>query len=215
MTQFKDRRDAGKSLSKGLMRYASREDVMILGLPRGGVPVAFEISRALDCPMDVFIVRKLGHPQQEELALGAIASGGVRVLNEHIVESPAIDEKIITEVTARERKELQRRERLYRGENPWPGLEGKTIILVDDGIATGATMKAAVAALRKQNVSKTIVAVPAAPPEICEELEELVDEMVCLIKPSPFLAVGQWYGDFSQTSDREVKNFLEKASLPR
>jgi putative phosphoribosyl transferase len=207
-TPFGSRREAGRELATKLMTYSDRGDVLVLALPRGGVPVAYEVARALRAPLDVFLVRKLGVPGDEELAMGAIATGGVRVLNEDV--TMYIDEAVIDAVVSREQIELKRRERLYRGERPAPGVKGLTVILVDDGLATGSTMHAAVVALREMRPLKIIVAVPVAPPQSCEEFRSEVDEVVCAMTPEPFMAVGRWYADFSQTSDQEVRELLEK-----
>lgn len=210
---FEDRYDAGRQLAKQLEKYADRSDVIVLGLPRGGVPVAYEIARHLHGPLDVFIVRKLGVPGFEELAVGAIASGGVRVLNEDVVRLLPNAEKVIEEATAREQIELDRRERLYRENRPPPELSGRTVILVDDGLATGATMRAAVSALRQRGVAKIVVAVPVGAPETCREFEKEVEETICAICPDYFQAVGQFYNDFSQTTDDEVRELLRRAQL--
>ena len=212
MALFTDRRDAGRTLAKQLSAYAGRPDVLVLALPRGGVPVAYEVARALDAPLDVFIVRKLGLPGHEELAIGAIASGGVRVLNEDIVRGLRIPDSVIDAVAQRELRELERRERAYRGDRPAPEAHGRTVILIDDGLATGASMRAAVAALRAQNPAEIIVAVPTAAPETCAALEPEVDKVVCATTPEPFYGVGRWYEDFSQTSDEEVRALLEEAN---
>jgi predicted phosphoribosyltransferase len=210
MARFANRSEAGKEVATKLMKYANRGDVLILALPRGGVPVAYEVARALRAPLDVFLVRKLGVPGHEELAMGAIASGGVRVLNDEV--AIYFDEAAIDAVAAREEEELKRRERLYRGDQPAPDVRGRTVILVDDGLATGSTMRAAAAALRKLQPAKIIVAVPVAAPETCDEFRSEVDEVVCAVTPEPFMAVGLWYEDFSQTSDEEVRELLEKAA---
>ncbi len=209
---FRDRKDAGQQLAKVLSAYAGREEVIVLALPRGGVPVAFEVATHLGVPLDVFVVRKLGVPGHEELAMGAIASGGVRILNEDVVEFLPDAELIVDAVTAIEVEELERRERNYRGGRPAPTLRGRTAILIDDGLATGATMRAAVAALRQQETGKIIVAVPVGAPSTCRELAREVDEHICLIAPESFSGVGQYYEDFSQTSDEEVREFLSKAA---
>jgi erythromycin esterase-like protein/predicted phosphoribosyltransferase len=201
---FRDRREAGRRLAEKLAAYANRPDVLVLALPRGGVPVGYEVARALSAPLDVFIVRKLGVPGYEELAMGAVATGGVRVLNDQLVERLGIPESLIDAVAARERQELARRERLYRGNRPPPDVRGRTVILVDDGLATGATMYAAIEALRQQNPARIVVAVPTASPETCEEMKTKADEVICAITPEPFHAVGRWYRDFSQTTDEEV-----------
>jgi putative phosphoribosyl transferase len=209
---YEDRREAGRKLAQKLARYADRPNVIVLGLPRGGVPVAFEVARALDAPLDIFLVRKLGVPGHSELAMGAIASGGVRVLNEEVVRSLAISRQVIERVAAREQRELQRRERTYRGDEPAPDVRNHTAILVDDGLATGASMKAAVDALRTRDPARIVVAVPVAPPETCAEFKDDVDEIVCAATPRPFFGVGAWYRDFSQTTDAEVKEFLRRAN---
>jgi len=210
--RFRDRADAGGLLAERLSHYAGRDDVLVLGLPRGGVPVAAEVARALGAPLDVFLVRKLGLPGQEELAMGAIASGGARVLNEELVETLGIPEALIDAVAAREEEELRRRERLYRGERTPPEVEGKTVILVDDGLATGSSMRAAVAALRRRRPARIVVAVPTAPVSTCEELRPEVDELVCARTPQPFYAVGIWYENFNQTTDEEVRRLLAEAT---
>jgi putative phosphoribosyl transferase len=184
----------------------------VLALPRGGVPVAFEVAQALNAPLDVLVVRKLGVPGQKELAMGAIASNGVQVLNEDIVRSLRISEAAINRVMAKEQQELERREYLYRGDRPTPKLHGRTVILVDDGFATGATMRAAVVALQQHKPAKVIVAVPVAASETCKDFEAKVDEVVCLATPSPFYSVGLWYEDFPQTTDEEVRDLLQKAA---
>lgn len=209
---YEDRREAGQKLAQKLVRYADRPDVIVLGLPRGGVPVAFEVARALNAPLDIFLVRKLGVPGHSELAMGAIASGGVRVLNEDVVRSLAISGQVIERVAAREQWELQRRERAYRGDKPAPDVRNRTVILIDDGLATGASMKAAVDALRTMGPARIVVAVPVAPPETCAEFKDDVDEIVCAATPRPFFGVGAWYRDFSQTTDAEVKEFLRRAN---
>jgi putative phosphoribosyl transferase len=212
MGLFKDRRDAGRKLAQELLAYAGRSDVIVLALPRGGVPVAYEVARALSVPLDIFIVRKLGLPGHEELAIGAIASGGVRVLNDDIVQALKIPQTMIETVTRRELQELERRERAYRGERPGPEVQGRTVILIDDGLATGASMRAAVAALRLQNPARIVVAVPTAALETCKAFRPEVDEMVCAMTPEPFYGVGRWYEDFSQTTDEEVRALLEEAT---
>src|SRR5436190_4682670 len=212
---YNDRIEAGKHLAAQLAKYANRDDVMVLALPRGGVPVAFEVATALRAPLDIFLVRKLGVPGHEELAMGAIASGGVRVLNEDVVDYLGIPGYVIDAVAANESLELQRREREYRGDRPPPDVRGKTVILIDDGLATGSTMRAAAAALRKQNPSRIVVAVPVAPAETCEEFRKEVDEVVCAATPEPFQGVGLWYDNFSQTSDEEVRQLLNRANPER
>ena len=208
---FANRREAGRILASLLMKYADRDDVLVLALPRGGVPVGFEVAQALRAPLDVFIVRKLGVPGHDELAMGAIATGGVRVLNDDVVMSLELEPEVIDTVAAREEKELARRERLYRGARPAPDVHGRTVILVDDGLATGSTMRAAVAALRKQRLARIVVAVPVAAPETCEEFTTEVDEVVCAATPRMFNGVGRWYEDFSQTTDEEVHELLAQA----
>jgi len=207
---FRDRREAGRLLAEKLAAYANRPDVLVLTLPRGGVPVAYEVARGLGTPLDVFVVRKLGVPGYEELAMGAIATGGVRVLNDQLVERLGIGEQTIEAIAARERQELERRERLYRGDRPPPDVRGRTVILVDDGLATGATMHAAIEALWQQNPAHIVVAVPTASPEACEEMKEKADDVICAITPEPFYAVGRWYQDFSQTADEEVGILLAR-----
>lgn len=205
---FRDRTEAGLSLATQLTKYADRPGVLVLGLPRGGVPVAAEIAKALHAPLDVFLVRKLGLPGHEELAMGAIASGGVRVLNEDLVHRLAIPDSVVDAVAADEEQELERRQRAYRGNLRPTGVRGKTVILVDDGLATGATMRAAVAALRRRRPARIVVAVPVGAVETCTELQEEADEVVCVQTPEPFHAVGLWYQDFSQTTDDEVRALL-------
>ena len=213
-TAFRDRTEAGQRLAERLVAYAGRPDVLVLALPRGGVPVASEVARALGVPLDVFVVRKLGVPGHEELAMGAIASGGVCVLNDDVVQALNIPERVIEAVAARERRELGRRERAYRGGRPAPEVRGRTVILVDDGLATGSTMRAAVAALRRRGPARIIVAVPTAAPSTCEEFRHEADECVCDITPDPFYAVGLWYEDFSPTTDDEVRDLLERSVAP-
>jgi predicted phosphoribosyltransferase len=211
---FRDRRNAGRHLAAALSAYANRPDVIVLALPRGGVPVAYEVARALNAPLDVFLVRKLGVPGHEELAMGAIATGGVRVLNERLIREAGIPASVVEAVAAAEARELARREREYRGDRPPPDVRGKTAILVDDGLATGASMHAAVQALRLLEPRRIVVAVPIAAPETCEALRAEVDEVVCAVTPEPFYAVGLWYQDFSQTSDEEVRELLARAQHP-
>jgi erythromycin esterase-like protein/predicted phosphoribosyltransferase len=211
---IRDRRDAGRLLAEKLAAYANRPDALVLALPRGGVPVAYEVARALGAPLDVFVVRKLGVPGYEELAMGAVATGGVRVLNDQLVERLGIPEQMIDAVAARELQELARRERRYRGGRPPPDVRGRTVILVDDGLATGATMHAAIEALRQQKPTRIVVAVPTASPEICEEMNTKADDVICAITPEPFQAVGRWYQDFSQTTDEEVEALLSQRNVP-
>jgi putative phosphoribosyl transferase len=212
---FRDRYDAGRQLAGKLAHYAGRSDVLVLALPRGGVPVAYEVARALGAPLDVFLVRKLGVPGHRELAMGAIATGGVRLLNEEVVRGHRIPPEVIDRVAAAEREELERRELDYRGDRPAPEVRGKTAILIDDGLATGASMRAAVAALRQMRPARTVVAVPVAAPSTCEEFHDEVDEVICARTPEPFYAVGLWYDDFSQTSDEEVRHLLGRAKRER
>ena len=208
---FRDRTDAGKYLAAQLESYKDRDDVLLLALPRGGVPVAFEVARGLRAPLDIFLVRKLGVPGHEELAMGAIATGGMRVLNNDVVEYLQIPNEVIEAVANREIEELKRRERAYRGDRPEPDVQDKTVILVDDGLATGSTMRAAAAALRQQKPAKIVVAVPVSAPQTCNEYRMGVDEIICAATPEPFYGVGQWYLDFSQTTDEEVRDLLERA----
>jgi putative phosphoribosyl transferase len=209
--RFRDRFEAGRVLATKLSKYASRDDVLVLGLPRGGVPVAFEVARALGAPLDVFIVRKLGLPFHEELAMGAIASGGVRVIDHSLVRQFGISDADIAEVTATEQSELERRERQYRGDRRFPDVTERTVILVDDGLATGSSMRVAVAALRQEKPVQIVVAVPIAPPDTCAMLRREAEEVVCAMTPEPFFAVGLWYEDFSQTTDEEVHDLLDRA----
>jgi len=211
-TRFRDRHEAGRRLADKLVAYAKRPDVLVLALPRGGVPVAYEVARALQAPLDVFLVRKLGVPGYEELAMGAVATGGVRVLNDDIVSGLRIPDYVVDAVTTWEQQELARREQLYRGDRPAPDVRGRTVILVDDGLATGATMHAAIAALRRQQPARIVVAVPTAPPEMCEALRAEVDDVICAITPQPFQSVGLWYEDFSPTTDEEVRELLARAA---
>ena len=209
--RFRDRREAGRLLAAQLGAYAKRPDVLVLALPRGGVPVAAEVASALGAPLDVFVVRKLGVPGHEEYALGAIATGGVRVLNEEVVQALRIPDRVIDALAAREQEELARRERVYRGHRPPLDVRGRTVILVDDGLATGATMHAAIRALRQQQPARIVVAVPTASPETCAELKTEVDDIICATTPDPFYAVGLWYEDFSQTTDEEVRELLARS----
>ena len=208
---FANRAEAGRRLVEKLTAYRDRTDAIVLGLPRGGVPVAYEVAQQLGLPLDVFVVRKLGVPGYEELAMGAIASGNVSVLNEDVLRTLPNSEAILEMVTASEKIELQRRETRYRQDRSAPDLRGRVVILVDDGLATGATMRAAAAALRKQGVARIVVAVPVGAPETCQELDSEVDEMICAIRPAFFHGVSQFYEDFSQTTDEEVRELLAKA----
>jgi len=209
---FRNRKQAGQRLAKKLYNYADQLDVLVLALARGGVPVGYEVASALHVPLDVFTVRKLGTPGQEELAMGAIAPGGVRVINHEVVRSMMISEVTIEEVVARELAELERREKAYRGERPRPEIKGKTIIIVDDGLATGASMRAAVYAIRKQLPKKIIVAVPVGAESTCASFNDIADEIICLETPAPFYGVGAWYDDFSQPTDEEVRTLIDRAN---
>ncbi|GAA0840179.1 phosphoribosyltransferase [Marinobacter szutsaonensis] len=206
-----DRVSAGQTLAKAMENYRDRQDLLVLALPRGGVPVAYELAEALHAPMDLMLVRKLGTPGQRELAMGAIASGGIRVLNDDLVSYLHISEQTLEQVVAMEQKELERREQAYRGDRPRPEIEGKCVILVDDGIATGATMRVAIKALRGQQPKELVVAVPVAPADTIETLRNEADDVVCLATPEPFTAIGLWYVDFGQVSDEEVTKQLAKA----
>jgi predicted phosphoribosyltransferase len=210
--RFASRRKAGVELAGKLAEYAGRADVVVLALPRGGVPVAYEVARALNVALDIFLVRKLGVPGYEELAMGAIASGGVRVLNREITETIGISHDVIDAVARREQQELERRERLYRGDAPAPRVHGRTVILVDDGLATGSTMRAAALAIRQMGPARLVIAVPVGAQATCDEFRADVDEVVCAATPEPFIAVGAWYADFSQTSDDEVRELLHRAA---
>src|SRR5437773_8137299 len=212
---FSNRAEAGRQLAEKLDKYAGSKDVIVLGLPRGGVPVAYEVAKRLRAPLDVFIVRKLGVPGFEELAAGAIASGGVRVLNEEVMRAIPYADEAIEAVTVRETAELERREQIYREGRPSPELRDRIVILVDDGLATGATMRAAVKALRQRGAAKIVVAVPVGPPDTCREIEQEADETICLSTPVFFQAVGQYYEDFSQTSDEDVRELLSSAAQER
>lgn len=209
--QFRDRREAGQVLAQRLSNYSQRPGIVVLALPRGGVPVGHEVAWALQAPLDVFVVRKLGVPGQEELAMGAIASGGVRVLNGNVVEGLGISDAAIESVATRELRELERRENLYRGERPAPEIQGRVLILVDDGIATGSTMRAAVMALRQLEPARIVVAAPVVALSTARELRKEVDELVTVMTPASFTAVGQWYEDFSQTTDEEVRELLARS----
>ncbi len=216
--RYRDRSEAGRRLAAHLRHLAGRPDVVVLALPRGGVPVGYEVAEELGAPLDVFLVRKLGVPGHEELAMGAIASGDVRVVNEEVVRMAGIDERTLAAVAAEEQRELERRERLYRGDRPLLDVTGKTVVLVDDGLATGSTMRAAVIALRQQAPARIIVAVPVAAAETCDELISMmdgVDEVVCGMTPEPFHAVGLWYEEFGQTTDEEVQELLARSASHR
>ncbi len=209
---FKDRRDAGAELARSLTAYANDPTVIVLGLPRGGVPVAFEVARALRAPLDVFVVRKLGVPGHRELAMGAIASGGVRVLNQDVIDSLRIPPAVVDSAAAGEQLELQRQEHEYRGDVPFPALASRTVIVVDDGLATGSTMRAAVRAIRQSRPAKTVVAVPVGAAETCRSLKTESDEVICAQTPPGFRAVSLWYEEFSQTTDQEVRDLLQAAA---
>jgi len=208
--RFHDRHEAGRRLAGELRAYAGRDDVIVVALPRGGVPVGYEVAHALGLPLEVMQVRKLGVPGHEELAMGAIASGGVRIVSENVVEALGIPERVIATVAAAEAQELERRERVYREGRLFPEMRGRTVILVDDGLATGSTMRAAAAALRSLGAARLVAAVPVAPKESCDAMREVVDEVVCASVPERFQAVGEWYDDFSQISDQEVSELLRR-----
>jgi predicted phosphoribosyltransferase len=209
---FADRADAGRVLARKLMAYANRDDVIVLALPRGGVPVAFEVAAALGAPLDVFLVRKLGAPGQEELAMGAIASGDVVVVNDEVINALKIPSEALEAKIVSERAELARRESIYRGDRPPLYVKERTVILVDDGLATGSTMRAAVAALRRQQPARIVVAVPIGAASTCAEIGAIADECICAVTPEPFRAVGLWYDDFAQTDDRQVSDLLACAA---
>lgn len=209
---FRDRVDAGQRLARHLAAYAARPDTLVLALPRGGVPVGYEVARVLELPLDVFLVRKLGVPGHEELALGAVATGGVRVLNPEVTRHLRLADRVIARVTERELQELERQHQAYRGQRTFPALSGQTVILVDDGLATGSSMRAAAAAVRQQAPARVVVAVPVAAAETCAALGSHVDEVACAISPEPFHAVGLWYEDFAQTTDDEVRDLLRRSA---
>lgn len=208
---FRDRHEAGERLAARLVQYRNRPDVLVMAIPRGGVPVGYEVAKALAAPLDVIVVRKLGLPAQPELAMGAIASGGVRVLSPEVVRALRIPDRIIDTVAARERVELERRERMYRGERPGEDPTGQTVILVDDGLATGSSMQAAIAALRARRAASIVVAVPVGPPSTCEEITRLADGFVCPNQAAFFVAVGEWYENFAQTTDEEVRQLVDSS----
>jgi putative phosphoribosyl transferase len=210
--RFRDRVEAGRRLAQRLSEYAGRDDVIVLGLPRGGVPVAAEVAKALDAPLDVFLVRKVGLPGYEELAMGAVASGGVLVLDEGLIGRLGVSQEQLERAIRAELQELERREQAYRGGQEPLDLEGKTVILVDDGLATGASMRAGAEAVRRLNPARVVIAVPVAAEETCDQFRDVVDEVVCAVTPRPFNAVGLWYQDFSQTSDDEVRGLLAEAA---
>jgi len=211
MSRFRDRTDAGRRLASALVAYAHDPTLLVLALPRGGVPVAFEVARALHAPLDVLLVRKLGLPANEEYAMGAIASGGLVVLDRSVKERFGVSDAQISQSIERERRELERREQLYRGNRALPEIAERTVILVDDGLATGATMFAAIAALREKHPKRIVVAVPIGPPETCEAMRARADDVVCADTADPFMAIGIWYDDFSQTTDDEVRDLLDRA----
>lgn len=206
---FQNRVDAGRHLAVELHAYAGRDDVVVLGLPRGGIPVACEVARALGVPLDCLVVRKLGVPGQEELAMGAVASGGVRVLNHHVIATAGVPPSVLAQVVRAKTAEVEARERLFRNDKPPPDVTGRTVILVDDGIATGATIRAAAMALRQLDPARIVIAVPVAAPECADELADVADEFVCLLTPDNFLGVGRWYDDFSQVTDDQVREILQ------
>lgn len=210
---FIDRRNAGRVLAALLANYASRDDVVVLALPRGGVPVAYEVASVLGVPMDVFLVRKLGTPGHRELAMGAIASGGVRVLNDDVVHWYGISDVAIDRIAREEQEELERRERAYRGDRPPPDLTNKIVILIDDGLATGSTMRAAAQAVRARRPARVVIGVPVGAPQTCADLAAVADEVICARMPEPFSAVGQWYLNFDQTGDDEVRELLQKSTV--
>ena len=209
---FRDRYDAGRRLAAKVSHYGGQRDLLVLALPRGGVPVAYEVAKALHAPLDVFLVRKLGWPPQPELAMGALAEGGVRVLHDDVVDQLSVPESVIDRVADAEARELSRQQQLYRPGRAPPDVAGRTVILVDDGLATGSTMRAAVAALQAKGPSRLVVAVPVGAPQTCGEFQDLVDEVVCAARPEEFRAVGLWYHDFSPTTDDEVLRLLDEAS---
>lgn len=209
-TKFRNRTEAGKLLARKLIQYGDRSDVLVLGLPRGGVPVAFEVAKALNAPLDIWLVRKLGVPGHQELAMGAIASGGMQVLNDDVLAWLRISGHTIAEVADLELHELQRRDRVYRGDRPPPQIRDRIVILVDDGLATGSTMRAAIGGLKPQHPQRIVIAVPVGPPDTCDRLRSEADEVVCLMTPTHFSAIGPWYEDFEQTTDEEVCELLAK-----
>lgn len=209
--KFEDRTHAGRRLAEDLQEFAGRDDVIVLGLPRGGVPVAFEVARSLDAPLDVFVIRKLGVPGHEELAMGAVASGGIRFVDEPLTTELGISEDAIARTAAEEQEELQRRERTYRGSRAEPKVEGRTVLLIDDGLATGSSMQAATLALGAQEPAELIIAVPVGARSVCDAFRDTVDAVICSMTPEPFRAVGEWYEDFSQVTDEEVRELLDRA----
>lgn len=217
MTQqpFPDRTAAGQALAEQLHHYQGASDLLVLGLPRGGVPVAYEVAQALGAPLDVFVVRKIGVPGHEELAMGALASGGIRVMNDDVVRELAPSERVIEELTRKEQREVQQREQRYRGERTPPDIAGRTVIVIDDGLATGATMRAACAAVRQQQPARVVVAVPVAAPQVYDEMQQEADEVVCTMTPAALGGIGGWYVDFRQTTDDEVRELLTRAAGER
>jgi putative phosphoribosyl transferase len=209
-TRFRDRSEAGRVLAQQLTEYAGRDDVIVLALPRGGIPVGYEVAKALGAPLEVFVARKLGVPGHQELAMGAIASGGSAVLDQGLVRRLGVTQAQLDEAVTDETRELERRERAYRGDREAPDLRGKTVILVDDGLATGATMRAAALAVRDRQPARIVVAVPVAAEETCDQFRDVVDDVICAVTPKPFYAVGMWYEDFDQTTDDEVRELLER-----
>ncbi|NJO39928.1 MAG: phosphoribosyltransferase [Cyanobacteria bacterium CRU_2_1] len=210
--KFRDRTEAGQLLAEKLQKYANCSDVLVMGLPRGGVPVAYQVAKALNAPLDVCLVRKLGVPGQKELAMGAIAPNGVMVLNNEILRMMRISRQSLRQVAEAEKQELERRDRAYRGDRLLPDICDRTVLLVDDGIATSSTIRAAIATLKQQNPKQIVVAVPVAPPSTCQSLKAIVDDVVCLFTPEPLSSIGMWYRDFSQTSDDEVRQCLEQST---
>ncbi|MGI0488162.1 phosphoribosyltransferase [Pantanalinema rosaneae CENA516] len=210
---FQNRTEAGQQLAARLISYANRPDVLVLGLPRGGIPVAYEVAKLLNAPLDLCLVRKLGVPGHQELAMGAIAAGGVRVLNYDVISWLGITSKTIDAVAAKELKELQRRDRVYRGDRAQPNIRDRIVILVDDGIATGSTIRAAISVLKPQQPAQLIVAIPVAPPAACDQLRSEVDEVICLFKPEALYAIGIWYDDFSQVTDETVRYLLAQPTI--
>jgi putative phosphoribosyl transferase len=215
MQLFRNRKEAGQLLAEKLKDYAKKPNLIVLALPRGGVPVAFEVAKALNAPLDIFLVRKLGVPGHEEFAMGAIATGGVRMLNENVIHGLHITREIIDQVTIKEQKELMRREEVYKGLRPEPELVDRDVILIDDGLATGASMQTAFNAIKKQRPASIIIGVPVAAPDVCSSFKKMADDIVCVYTPDSFMSVGRWYHDFSQTSDTEVIDLLKQAEKAR
>jgi putative phosphoribosyl transferase len=213
MRPYRNRADAGRALAELLADYKKRSDVVVMALPRGGVPVAYEVAQSLGAPLDVFLVRKLGVPGMEELALGAVAAGGLEVINEHVVKQLGISRSVIDEIVAREQDELERRERDYRADRPPPEVRGKTVLLIDDGLATGATMRVAARALRRMQPAELLIAVPIGAPQTCASFRNEADRIICARMPDPCVAVGYGYDDFSQTPDEEVRSLLAQAAM--